>query len=368
VLAARAGVSLGDGDRSNRDPDELVRPTGEILSAAEIERDLAMPVHQYALIESAIGHAAGRDPTAQARRVAELWARFAAVAAANDAAWDRSGPDADAIGTPTPGNRMIATPYTKLLSSQWNVDQAAALLVTTAETAAARGIPRDRWVFAHAAAESNLMVTLPRRASLHRWPAFEAVAEALGLTGEGAKRPELVELYSCFPAAVQVQADALGYPIDDPLTVTGGMTFGGGPLNNAVLQGLVALVEGLRATPGSVGLITSVSGFLTKPGASLWSTAEPDTGFCAFDVTDTATARTEVVPLLPDATGPATVVGHTVVFDRGEPSRAIAIVDVEGGRTIARCTDDGDLLRSMIRDDWIGRRVDMPSAGRFVAP
>jgi acetyl-CoA C-acetyltransferase len=211
------------------------------------------------------------------------------------------------------------------------------------------------------------MVALPRRAELHRWPAFEAVAEALGLTGDGAARPDLVELYSCFPAAVQVQADALGYAIDAPLTVTGGMTFGGGPLNNAVLQGLVKLVEGLRAAPGTLGLITSVSGFLTKPGASLWSTAAPERDFRAVDVTDAATARTDVVPLLPDATGPATVVGHTVVCDRGEPSRAVAIVDVDGGRTIVRCADDGDLLVSMMRDDWIGRQVDVPAAGRFVA-
>ncbi len=84
---------------------------------------------------------------------------------------------------PGPGNRMIATPYTKLLCSQWNVDQAAAILLTSTGAADALGVARDRRVFAHAAAESNQMVPLPYRAEIHRWPAFEAVAGALGSHG-----------------------------------------------------------------------------------------------------------------------------------------------------------------------------------------
>jgi acetyl-CoA C-acetyltransferase len=366
-LAARAGMTLDATDQSTREPDELLLPTGEILSRTEIERGLVMPVHQYALMESAIGHAAGRTPEEQRARVTDLWARFAAVAAGNDEAWDRSGPDAAAIGTPAPGNRMLATPYTKQLSSQWNVDQAAAVLVMAADTASALGVPRERWVFPHAAAESNHMVTLPRRAELHRWPAFEAVAGALGLTGPGAARPEVVELYSCFPAAVQVQADALGWPVDDPLTVTGGMTFGGGPLNNAVLQGLVALVRRLRAAPGETGLITSVSGFLTKPGASLWSTREPAAGFRAADVTAEAAARTEEIPLVPDATGEAAVAGHTVVFEHGAPARAVAILDVAGGRTIASC-GDVEVATRMASEDWVERAVTVTEPGAFVPP
>lgn len=368
ALAARGGITLDDRDPSTGEPDELLLvPVEEILSRAEIERDLATPVHQYALIESAIAHAAGRSPVEQHARVAELWARFATVAAANEEAWDRTGYDADAIGSPGPGNRMLATPYTKRLCSQWNVDQAGAVLLMAAETAIALGVPRDRWVFAHAAAESNHMVTLPRRAELHRWPAFEAVAGALGLTGPGAVRPDVMELYSCFPAAVQVQAEVLGLPLDAPMTVTGGMTFGGGPLNNAVVQGLVALTRRLRAAPGDVGLVTSVSGLLTKPGASLWSTATPDGGFRALDVTDEARATTGEVPLLPDATGPATVVGCTVLHQDGGPDRAVAIVDVDGGRTIAICRDAA-VTGDMVSTDWVGRRVTVEAPGIFRAP
>jgi acetyl-CoA C-acetyltransferase len=363
-LAARAGVTLADVDPSTADPDEILNPARDVLTMTEIERDLAVPAHQYAILESAIGHAAGRTPAGQREHAAELWARFAAVAAANERAWDRAGLDATAIGTPGPGNRMIATPYTKLLCSQWNVDQAAALVVTTAETARTLGVDESRWVHAGPAAESDQMVPMPCRAELHRWPAFGAVAEALGLTGADRVRPDVVELYSCFPAAVEQQADVLGYPHDAPLTITGGMTFGGGPLNNAVLQGMVPLVERLRAAPDAVGLITSVSGILTKTGGSLWSARPFKGGFRSLDVTEVAAERTGVLTLLPDATGAGTIVGATVLYDGDAPSRAVAIVDVEGGRTVARAVDVS-MVREMTEVDPVGRPVAVTAAGEF---
>jgi acetyl-CoA C-acetyltransferase len=364
VLAARAGIDVDDPDPSDAAPDEFLRPAGDIYTAAEIERDFAPPAHQYAVIESALAHEAHRTPDAQRRHVAELWSRFGAVAAANDIAWDQRGPSADEIATITRSNRMIASPYSKLLCSQWNVDQSAAAMLMAAETATALGVPRDQMVFAHSAAESNHMVVMPQRAELHRWPAFEAVADALGLRGPDAIAPALVELYSCFPAAVQVQAAALGLPIDSPLTVSGGMTFGGGPLNSSVLQGLVPLVGRLRQQPAAIGLITSVSAILTKPGASLWSATPPAGGFRATDVTEEANARTEVLELLPDATGPATIVADTVVFAGAEPSRALAVLDVDGGRTIARC-NDVSTASAMTESDWVGRAVRVIAPGVF---
>jgi acetyl-CoA C-acetyltransferase len=367
LLAAKAGIELDELDPSRTDPDEVLAPVGDILSRTEIERELAVPAHQYASIESAIAHVEGRTPVEQRRHVAELWSRFAAVAAGNPDAWDRRGLDADAIGTAGPGNRVIATPYTKLLCSQWNVDQAAAIVMTSAGIAAALGISSDRWVFAHAAAESNQMVPVPYRAEIHRWPAFEAVAEALGLTGDGAELPAVREIYSCFPAAVQAQARALGLPLDAALTVSGGMTFGGGPLNSSALQGMVPLVRRLRESPDARGLSTSVSGMITKPGASIWSVTPPtDDGFRRVDVTAAATARTAVHEQLPDAVGPAVVAAHTVVYDGGEPARAVAILDVEGGRTVAR-SGDADVVTAMTETDWVGLPVDIVAPGAFSA-
>jgi acetyl-CoA C-acetyltransferase len=166
---------------------------------------------------------------------------------------------------------------------------------------------------------------------------------------------------------VQVQAEALGLAVDAPLTVTGGITFGGGPLNNAVIQGMVALTRRLRAAPGAHGLITSVSGLLTKPGASLWSTDEPAERFRAVDVTDVARANTATIEVLPDASGPGSIAGTTVLYEDGAPDRAVAIVDVAGGRTVAVCRD-ANVVSDMVSIDWVGRAVEVSEPGVFHAP
>ena len=71
--------------------------------------------------------------------------------------------------------------------------------------------------------------------------------------------------------AAEAQAAELGISLDRRLTETGGMAFGGGPFNNYVLQSTVAVARCLRQSTGARGLVTTVSGLLTKPGLSVWS-------------------------------------------------------------------------------------------------
>ena len=226
------------------EPNEVIHPADELMSDLELQRDLATPATQYAIVEDALAHADGLDRPALRHRLGDLWSGFAAVAADNPTAWDRSAPSAGAIVDTTDRNRMVADPYTRSLCSQWNVDAASALLLTSIELAERLGIPAGRRIAVEATAESNLILPLPQRAVLHRWPAFEVVAEALaahcGVAVDGGLGADVVDLYACFPSAVQVQARALGLPLDAArLTATGGMTFAGGPLNNAALASMV---------------------------------------------------------------------------------------------------------------------------------
>ena len=99
------------------------------------------------------------------------------------------------------------------------------------------------------------------------------------------------------------------------------------------------MAEVLRGDAGSLGLVTSVSGMLTKPGMALWST-EPGSGYQLGDATDQARADTATRPLDPDAVGDGRIVAHTVVHERGEPARLVALVETtDGRRTVAV---DGD--------------------------
>ena len=88
-------------------------------------------------------HRARRVPAA----LGEQWHRFTEVAAANPEAWFPVERSAAEIITPTPENRLVASPYTKYMVSIMDVDMAAAVFVVAEETADALGVPRDRRVY-----------------------------------------------------------------------------------------------------------------------------------------------------------------------------------------------------------------------------
>jgi acetyl-CoA C-acetyltransferase len=231
---------------------------------------------------------------------------------------------------------MIASPYTKLLCSQWNVSTAAALLVCSVEAARRHRVADDGWVFPVASAESNAMVPLTARRDLHRSPGFAlAGRRALELAGTTLDDVDHLDLYSCFPSAVRVQARELGADEGRALTVTGGMTFAGGPLNNYVLQSTAAVADRLRGGRGTTGVVTTVSGMLTKQAVAVWS-SDPPAAFRTAEVGEEALAATATVPVVDEAHGEGRVVGGTVLHERGVPTAAVALVDLpDGTRTVA---------------------------------
>jgi acetyl-CoA C-acetyltransferase len=349
AMAARAGEAAAETlQPADAPPDEVLAPGSLGILDVEIVRNTVVPATAYALCERALAAAEGWSPAEHRDRLAGLYGRFAAVAAANPDAWDRSGPSGAAIVEPGEDNRMVATPYTKRLCSQWNVDQAAALLITSVETASSLGIPRDRWVFPRSSAVVNVAVPVPARAELHRSAGARAAgAAALASAGVGLDEVGFVDLYSCFPVAVQVHAAELGLPIDGSLTQTGGMSFAGGPLNNYVLQAMVRIAGALRADDDAIGLSTSVSAFLSKHGVGVWSSAPPTAAFVGHEVA----AADEALDVDAELVGPARIVASTVVGDR-----AVAVVQADDRpvRSIAESHDDAvvDRLRASPGSGW----------------
>jgi acetyl-CoA C-acetyltransferase len=261
---------------------------------------------------------------------------------------------------------MVATPFTKLLCSQWNVDQAASLVFASEEVAREFGLDPSRAVYPVSSVETNAMIPMPQRRDVHRWPAFRLAAKrALDLAGLALDDVGSLELYSCFPSAVLVQLNELGLATNRALTVTGGMTFGGGPLNNFVLQSTVAMAEALRTTDAKTGVVTGISGHLTKPGITVWSTDAPPDGFASDDVTADALRATPTRPLAIDETGPATIVGATVAHGRDEPARAIAVVELEDGSRTVASSEDPDDVRTATDTDVVAYRVELVAPGAF---
>lgn len=343
-------------------PDEVWAPDGMIISGEEIASGLVTAVSHYALIENARRHRDGLDLDSHARGIAGRWAAFNTVAQGNPRAWNRTPMTADEIRLPGPGNRPMAYPYNKWHNSQWNVDQAAALVLCSVAAARDHGVAPDRWVFPHAISESNVMVPVTARADVAGCAGFaRAGAAAFGLAGRTADEIAHVDLYSCFPIAVQTQADELGVGAPVP-TVTGGMTFAGGPLNNYVLQALVTMVGVLRAEPAEAGLVTAVSGMLTKQGVSVWGASPPPGGFGFADVSaevDRATGRRAVVE---DGAGQATVVTYTAFGER-----ALIVADRPDGTRAIAVRDDPALAASLRAEEWCGREVHLDRDGGFAA-
>jgi acetyl-CoA C-acetyltransferase len=365
LRAQIAGVAVADTEDAGATPDVHMTPKDLGVTQLEIARGAVTPVVVYALVESALRAAAGRTPAEHRDHLARLWGGFAAVAAANPHAWDRSGPDGAAIVSPAPRNRLLAAPYTKLLASQWNVDQAAALLLCSYEAARAAGVPDDRLVFPLAATESNRCIPVPERTELHRVPAAGIAGRAaLDLAGVDVDAVTRVDLYSCFPAAVQTYAAELGIALDPVPTVTGGMTFGGGPFNNYVLQSTAAAVAAIRADGGGTALVSSVSGFVHKQGFGIWSTTPPADGFRAADLTARAEAEVATTPSVDGVAGPATIVGCTAVADgQGVPHHGLAIVDLADGRRSLVTLPDPAVAAAMVDEEWIGRAVQVAEDG-----
>ena len=327
-----------------------------------------LPVACYAVLESALSAHLGLSPERCRRELDTLGAALSAVAADNPEAWSREAL-AEAALRPSADNPYLAYPYTRLDASQWNVDQAAGLLLCSAAAARRHGVAEGRWLFPLAAAENNHMAPLSARGELHRCHGMRLAVERT-LDGGGATlaEVELLELYSCFPSALRLQLEELGLGrgTTPPPTITGGMRFAGGPLNNYVLQATARMAGRLRNGDGRRCLISCVSGILHKQAAALWSAEPPQAPFRAEDVSAAAARMEAPCALRPDYCGAATVLGHTVSFSRaGEPQQAAAICEGAGGERTVACSGDAALMAALMAENWCGRAVSIETAGRL---
>lgn len=362
-------------------PDDTPPPTmiGDerpLVSEVESARGIAMPVHVYPLFENALRARLGLSIEQHQQRLGILWSAFAEVARDNPQAWIRSGFSPDEIARPAEDNRMISFPYTKRLCSNNQVDQGSGLIITSVAAATAAGVPRDRWVFLHAGTEAVDHWNVSNRADLCSSPALRlAGRDACALAEITVDEIDHVDLYSCFPAAVQIGAIELGLvdaPASDgpagedagwggigarlPLTVTGGMSFAGGPWNDYTSHGVATMVDVLRENPGSIGLCTANGGYTTEHAVLVLSTAPPRRGVYGHSEPQAEVDALPRVELDDSWVGPVTVESATVAHDRSGPTHAIVAARTPSGdRTWCRSTDPG-FMEAVATTELIGRR------------
>ena len=363
--ARKAGVDM---HWPTSPPEQMPRLLGEDLDMshpAERARGLMMPVQIYPMFETAVRAAAGRSVDEQQVLSSELYARFSEVAAANPYAWSREVRTAEEIRTPSSTNRMIGFPYPKYMNSNNDVDMGAALIMCSVEKAEAMGVARDRWVFPHSGADCHEHNFISNRWSFAETPAVELGGRrALELAGVGIDDIEIVDLYSCFPSAVQLGAQSLGLSLDRQLTRTGGLAFAGGPWNNYVMHAIATVMGDLRDRPGANGLVWANGGYATKHSFGVYSTTPPVSFQHSYpqDEIDAMPRRALAEPS--EAAGSATIEAYTVMFSRdGEPEHALTACLLSDGRRAWGTSSDAVVAAAMCEGEWVGRAARLDSDG-----
>lgn len=338
--------SDGTADLTPSDP-------GRIGSCAEVTSGAVMPTHFFALVESSLH--AGLDRATHRERLGRLMAPFTEAAARRpDLAWFPTVRSAAEIATPSAGNRLIAEPYTKLMCSFPTVDLAAAVVITRADLAAGAGADRALTPVAVTTVKDALAPSA--RPVIHRSIALEqAVDRAMALAGVTPDDIDAFDLYSCFPAAVQLLSGGLGLADDDrrPRSVAGGLPYFGGPGASYSLHALVCMAEELRARPATLGAVVGLGGLVNDFAVGVYTTAEgPHATDDLGEVTDNAVA------LATEASGTAVVEAMTVAHARDAgPVAAPLIARLPDGRRVGARAGSEDLPSKLAGTNLVGQEV-----------
>ena len=360
--ARRAGVDLAWREAPGR-PDRTIGVELRMRHRAEAARGIVNPVQMYPIFENAIRRARGEAIDAHIERISRLWAGFSQVAAENPHAWMRELKDPLEIRTPGPANRPVSFPYTKLMNSNEKVDQGAALILTSTDIARRLGIPRSKWIFPWASTEAHDTYAVSHRDNLHSAPGLGiAGSRCLEMADLGIADVDHLDIYSCFPSAVQVAAAELGLDENKPLTVTGGMAFAGGPLNNYAMHGIARMAQVLRERAGDVGLVTGNGGFLTKHALAVFSSEPPARAFRHDEPQDQVDAM-PTRELAESARGSVTLESYTVMFGRDGPNIGLAACLLSDGRRAWANTRDADVLDAMMTEEFCGRQAHIDTRG-----
>jgi acetyl-CoA C-acetyltransferase len=310
----------------------------------------SVPAHIYPFYEIASQAHWGQTPEQAREESGALWAAFSRVAAANPYAWSTHASDSASIVTPSDTNRLIAWPYTKSMVANPNVNQGAAVLICSLDRARGAGIAKDRLIYFHAGAAASEPEDYLQRDAYYHSTAQDAVLQGvLREMGQDAAAIDHLELYSCFPCVPKMALRSLGLRADTAATVTGGLSFFGGPLNNYMSHAVCAMTRRLRAGAGGFGLLYGQGGFVNKHHALMLGTRPADRPLATqYGVQEQADRVREPAPsLITEYSGPATLETFTILYERsGVPAHGVAIARAANGqRMMAKVSaQDSDTL------------------------
>ena len=355
IAALKEGVEYKEMELSTN-PDQYVKAKDDLYGEGEAEALGLMAVGYYAVMESAMRKSKSLTLKEHEDYLGSMYAEFSEIASKNQYAASDKSISKDQIMLANNDNKPMAYPYNKYHCTSWNVSQASAILICEEELADQLNISKQKRIYPMASSETNHMIALIQRPSLISSAGLKLASEKINeVVDENSINLDFIDLYSCFPVAVQQFENVLNLNTKISKTITGAMPFAGGPLNNYMLHATVQALLKLRNQSGN-SLITGVSGMMTKQSFCLWS-SEYQMPFYHVDVTKKAQQLDKPIPISKAKHGNGIVIGYTVLYEGTQPSLGVFYIEDSQGERKVVTSQDKEIISSMREKEWIEKEI-----------
>ena len=342
----------------NINPDHYVKAKDDLHIKEEEDHLGLMAVGYYAILESALRANKKLSIDEHKEYLGKMYSKFSKIAANNSDGWLQQDYKWQDIAISNSKNPIQALPYNKFHCTSWNVNQASAMILCSDELANTLNIPLSKRIYPLASSETNHMIATVQRPNLIEPLGLKLAAEyILDICSKNNIEPNTYELYSCFPVAVQMFSKALKIKDGKDLTVTGGMSFAGGPLNSYMIHSTVKMLKEIRENNHKIGLVTGVSGMMTKQAFALWA-KEPLIDFSHKDVTKDAEELEKPIKISELKKGKGKIIGYTVIpKNKTDDEKAIIYIEDTNGDRKVLISYDKNILKNMGEEEWVGKLI-----------
>ena len=341
----------------DENPDFYIKAKEDLYGDGELEELGAMAVGYYATMETAIRKNDDENIEEHQNNIASMYEEFSKVASNNEDAWLDHPYSKKEILETSKKNKMLAYPYNKLHCTSWNVNQSAALIICSEELADKLEIDNKKRVYPISSSENNHMIAIQQRPKLYESIGMIYAAKSVNKMMEKLDiRLDAYDLYSCFPAAVKMFSKSLELGSEIPKTITGSMPYAGGPLNSFVIHSTVKMIQKIRALEVRHGLVTGVSGMMTKQSFCVWG-KEYQEQFIFDDVTERAKLDESPVELSNIAEGEGEIIGYTIIEGSENAPKAVLYLDDEMKHRKVVSSFDKNFINLLMEEEWVGKKI-----------
>ena len=341
----------------DENPDFYIKAKEDLYGDEELEELGAMAVGYYATMETALRKNDNENIEEHQNNIASMYEEFSKVASNNEDAWLDHPYSKKEILETSKKNKMLAYPYNKLHCTSWNVNQSAALIICSEELANKLEIDNKKRVYPISSSENNHMIAIQQRPKLYESLGMIYAAKSINRMMEKLDiKLDAYDLYSCFPAAVKMFSKSLELGSEITKTITGSMAYAGGPLNSFVIHSTVKMIQKIRALEARHGLVTGVSGMMTKQSFCVWG-KEYQEQFIFDDVTERAKLDEKPVELSNIAEGEGEIIGYTIIEGSEHASKAVLYLDDEKKHRKVVSSFDKNFINLLMEEEWVGEKI-----------